>query len=215
MRKSIEKFFSCVIYMFCICLTTELVVNYFAFYHLFPIKNATSYGYISKKTQQTIIPLNKYSSRFKAQIALPYELISSKITHDKELMRSFDKKTQKYGYTDEKNNIVIEYKYEDAKPFVNDYAIVAILKNDKKKYGTIDKHGKWIIEPKYDYLCPFAKYYTKACIDGNHCGVLDRFGNEITLMSYKTDKLNCKGAECQSKICAIGKKNQAHCNYFL
>lgn len=215
MQKFIEKFISCVIYLFSICLITELTVNYFAFYHLFPIKNAVSYGYVSKKTQHTIIPLNKYSSRLKAQLALPYELIHSKINQKKELIRAFDKNTQKYGYVDKNNKVVIKYQYIDAKAFVNDYAIVAIEKENKKKFGTIDKHGNWIIEPKYDYLCPFAKYYTKACLDGKHCGVLDRFGNEITLMSYKTDRLNCKGTECQSKICAIGKKNQTHCNYFL
>ena len=215
MQKFIERLTSGAIYAFCFFVAIELLVNYFAFYHLFPIKNSDSYGYITRKNQKTVIPLNKYSTRYLAQLALPYEIIASSIKGHKDLVRDYNKETNKFGYKDEKDNLVIEYKFIDAKAFINDYAIVAILKNDKKKYGTIDKQGNWIIEPKYDYLCPFAKYYTKACIDGEHCGVLDRFGNEITLMSYKTDRLNCKGEACQHKICAIGKKGQATCNYFL
>ena len=91
MQKFIEKVASGAIYAFCFLLASELLVNYFAFYYLFPIKNSTSYGYITRKTQKTIIPLNKYSSRLKAQLALPYELIATNIKSNKELIRDYDK----------------------------------------------------------------------------------------------------------------------------
>ena len=60
------------------------------------------------------------------------------------------------------------------------------------------------------------KYYTKACLDKKHCGIIDKFGNEITVMSYKIDRLHCKDGACQVKLCAIGSKSKdISCNYFL
>ncbi|MBQ4646494.1 MAG: WG repeat-containing protein [Candidatus Gastranaerophilales bacterium] len=211
MNKTFEKITIIAIHLFCLVAITELTVNYFSFHFLFPIKNDTSYGYIERKTNRTIIPLNKYKSRFKAQLALPIELVRANIASNKELKKAYNESTKKYGYIDSENKQIIDYKFDTANEFENDYAIVAI----NKKYGTIDKQGNWIIEPKYTYLCPFMKYYTKACLDNNHCGVIDRYGNEVTLMSYKTDKLQCKGNDCGVKFCAIGKDNKTSCNYFL
>lgn len=215
MKKKLNIIVCMFIYFICAITLIELGVNYFSFKFLFPIKNSTSYGYITKKTNKTIIPLNKYSSRFKAQLALPYELINNVAMSNKKLNKTYNEKTKKYGYTDLKNKIIIDYKYDIAFEFENDFAIVAIDNNKTIKYGTIDKKGKWVIEPKYTHLCPFAKYYTKACIDNKHCGIIDRFGNEITLMSYKTDKLKCKDKNCINEFCAIGNNKKSSCNYFL
>ena len=215
MKKIFEKILITGVYLFCMVAIVELGVNYFSFKYLFPIKNATSYGYIAKKSNKTIIPLNKYSSRIKAQLALPYELLVSAFESDKDLTLVFDDKRKKYGYKDKNNNLIIDYKFADGQEFSNNYAIVAIEKDNIKKYGTIDTKGNWIIEAKYSYLCPFAKYYTKACLDDNHCGVIDRFGNEVALMSYNTNKLNCKNGNCQIQLCSIGAKDNTSCNYFL
>ena len=46
----------------------ELGTNYFSFKYLFPINNTVSYGYITKKNNEIIIPLNKYSTRLKAMV---------------------------------------------------------------------------------------------------------------------------------------------------
>ena len=215
MKKSIEKAIVLFIYSFCLVVIVELGVNFSSFYYLFPIKNSSSYGYITRKSNKVIIPLNKYSTRLKAQIALPYEIVKAQISSEKKLIKAYNEAKQKYGYTDAKNNTVIDFKFDSATDFKNDYAIVAIKDINTRKYGTIDKKGNWIIKPKYTYLCPFAKYYTKACIDNKHCGIIDRFGNEITLMSYKTDKLNCNGANCATKFCSIGNNKNGSCNYFL
>ena len=214
MRKRTEKIFSFAIYSVCLFVAIELIINYFAFYYLFPIKNADSFGYVVRKSKQIAVPLNKYSTRRLAQLALPYELIMMNF-NDRELIKEFDPKTNKYGYKDKFNHMAIKPTFVDAQDFDSDYAIVAIEKDNLKKYGTIDKHGKWIIEPKYSHICPFEKYYTRVCLDSDHCGVIDRYGNEITLLSYKTDKLNCKGEECEKKFCIVGKDNNVHCNYFL
>ncbi len=215
MKKLFEKIFITGVYLFCTVAVVELGVNYFSFKFLFPIKNATSYGYITRESGQAIIPLNKYSSRHKAQLALPFEMLRYKIISKKDLKLSFDEKNKKFGYLDSKGNVAIDYQFIEAHEFSQDYAIVAINKNNSIKFGTIDTNGNWIIEPKYSYLCPFTKYYTKACLDDKHCGVIDRFGNEIALMSYKTDKLNCKNGNCKVQLCLIGSKDNGSCNYFL
>ena len=59
MKKFIEKIFITGVYLFCTVAVVELGVNYFSFKFLFPIKNATSYGYITRESGQAIIPLNK------------------------------------------------------------------------------------------------------------------------------------------------------------
>ena len=215
MKKILEKFAVGLIYVFSFVLLIEIGVNYGAFYYLFPIKNDTSFGYVIKKSGKTVIPLNKYSSRLKAQIALPFELACTLLS-SKTLKKHHDKITDTYGFVNEKNKTVIEHKFAQVQDFTGDYAIVAIKVNDKLKYGTINNRGEWIIEPKYEYLCPFFKYYTRACVDKKHCGVIDRYGNQVTLMTYKTDNLKCKGENCGIKLCTVGKdKKEISCNYFL
>lgn len=215
MKKAVEKFAILAIHVFCIIAVIELGVNYSAFHFLFPIKNSNSFGYVTKKGAKTIVPLNKYSSRLKAQFALPYELAKSTLTNEKELIKSYDKLTKKYGFIDENFKTKIDYKFDLAEDFKNDYAVVAIKVDNTLKYGTINKNGDWLVEPKYEHLCPFMRYYTKACLDKNHCGVIDKYGNEITLLSYQTDKIDKAGSNYGKKLCTIGEKNEIHCNYFL
>ena len=215
MKKLLEKITVVLLYTFCIFVIVELVFNYSALYCLFPIKNNSSYGYISKITNEVIVPLDKYKTRYLAQIALPYEYILAKI-NNKDLIKSYDRKLGKFGYIDTENKTAIPYKFTKANEFIGEIAVVAIEKNGKEKYGTINTKGEWVIEPKYDFLCPFSSYYIKACLDKNHCGVIDRFGNEITLMTYDTHRLQCKNNNCSIKFCQIGnKENNLSCNYFL
>lgn len=57
------------------------------------------------------------------------------------------KKDGKYGYIDKKENIVVDYIYDDATE-QNEYGYVAVKKNGL--WGSIDKNGKTVIEPKYN-----------------------------------------------------------------
>lgn len=57
------------------------------------------------------------------------------------------KKDGKYGYVDEKGNVVVEYIYDDATE-QNEYGFAAVKKDGL--WGSIDKEGKEIIEPKYN-----------------------------------------------------------------
>lgn len=56
-------------------------------------------------------------------------------------------KDGKYGYVDQKGNIVIDYIYDDATE-QNSYGFVAVKKDGL--WGSINKAGEIIIEPKYD-----------------------------------------------------------------
>ena len=214
MKKTTEKTIEIIVYIVCILIATELLMSYYALRFLFPIKNSNSFGYINRSTNEIIVPLNKYNSRLKSQLALPYEIIVSKLDN-KELIKSFDKKTGKFGYIDNNNKTIIEYKYTQAEAFRGDSAVVAILIDGKEKYGMINTKGEWVIKPIYDYLCPFSNYYIKACLDNEHCGVIDRYGSNITLMTYNTRRLHCKNNNCRIKFCQIGKEDDISCNYFL
>ena len=85
MKKLFEKLFVVSIYLFCIFILTELSFNYYSIKCLLPIKNANSYGYLTRKNLKTIIPLNKYSSRLQAQLALPFEAVKSNYYNNKKL----------------------------------------------------------------------------------------------------------------------------------
>ncbi|MBQ8847663.1 MAG: WG repeat-containing protein [Candidatus Gastranaerophilales bacterium] len=215
MKKFLKRLAVGFIYLFCFIAVIELGVNYYSTEIVFPIKNATSYGYVAKESGKTIIELDKFDTRAKAQLALPFALAYAYF-NDKTLTKDYNEETKTYGYKDNNENIVIKHQFIEAEEFVNDYAVVAVMVNGEKKYGTIDIKGNWVIEPKYDYLCPFFKYYTRACIDKGHCGIIDKFGNNATLMTYDTHKLKCKDGECGIKLCTIGKdKKEITCNYFL
>ena len=57
------------------------------------------------------------------------------------------KKDGKYGFTDKKGNIVVDYIYDDATE-QNEYGFAAVKKNGL--WGAIGKDGKEIIQPKYN-----------------------------------------------------------------
>lgn len=57
------------------------------------------------------------------------------------------KKDGKYGYVDNKGNVIVEYIYDDAQE-LNKYGYAAVKKDNK--WGAIDKEGKIVIEPTYN-----------------------------------------------------------------
>lgn len=58
-----------------------------------------------------------------------------------------NKKDGKYGFVDEKGNVVVDYIYDDATE-QNQYGFAGVKKNGL--WGSIDKDGKIVIEPKYN-----------------------------------------------------------------
>ena len=59
------------------------------------------------------------------------------------------RKGKLWGYCDSTKKIIVECKYEIAKPFVNSGAIVM---TQEKKWGVIDVRGQWLIKDLYSFL---------------------------------------------------------------
>ena len=80
-------------------------------------------------------------------------------------VRSFkDKATGKYGYLDEKCNIVISPKFKNCQDFSEGLAAV---QNDESLWGFVDKTGKYVLEPIYSkkptsFCCGYAKVEEKS-----------------------------------------------------
>ncbi len=206
MIKKIEKICSIVVFILGFFVIAEIAFAYYTDCLFYPIKSENSFGFIEKRTHTTIIPLNQCPTRAIAQILLPFKYAYIKLT-DKKLTKKYDNSIKKYGYQNNKNIFVIKPIFVHAHDFKGESAIVSIYNNKNiEKYGTIDKKGNWIIEPKYDFLCPTGKYYIRACIDKNHCGVIDKFGNQVILMTYSTSHLECTNSSvCEKKFCTTRK----------
>lgn len=57
------------------------------------------------------------------------------------------KKDGKFGFVDNKGNVVVDYKYDDATE-VNEYGYAAVKRDGL--WGSIDKDGNTVLEPKYN-----------------------------------------------------------------
>lgn len=87
---------------------------------------------------------------------------------------------QKYGYINEKGQILLECIYDDATDF-SEKGVAVVAKDGK--YGIIDKTGKEIIQFKYDYICEYNNGRAKVFNDGKY-GYLNPGGREIIKCKY-------------------------------
>ena len=94
-----------------------------------------------------------------------------------------NEKPCKWGFTDENNNEIIPFKYDDAAQFEEGLAGVKL----NGKWGFIDKTGKEIVPFKYDYnwVLPilFSEGFAKVKLN-NKWGFIDKTGKEITPFKY-------------------------------
>ncbi len=199
-------------YLLSLIILAELCVNLLSFRLLLPIKNMNSYGYLSRKTFTTVVPLNKYSSRYISQLVLPYYLFKNKFL-DKKLSPYYNSDLNLYGYKDSNGRIIIKEKFNHAENFVHNYAIVEIIENQKGLYGTIDKSGNWVIKPKYSHICSISKFYTRVCLDNDHCGIINIYGDEITKMVYNSKKIKKDNPDFAKYFCNVHTKHKFNLNY--
>lgn len=80
----------------------------------------------------------------------------------------------KWGYLDKHNNVVIEYKYDDAFPFFEGLACVQI---DGKK-GFINRNGEYVISPQFDSTTYFKNGKSTVTI-GESTFDIDSKGNRL------------------------------------
>lgn len=103
----------------------------------------------------------------------------------------------KYGFGDRFDNVVIPFKYNDARQFNENVAAVA---NDKNKFGFIDVRDSVVIPFEYDYAGSFGDYgfeglaivkkmdewYLNPHMSDGIMGFINHQGESVTLMKYKT-----------------------------
>lgn len=63
----------------------------------------------------------------------------------------------KYGYIDEKGNVVITPRFAGALPFEDGRAVVNMAEDYNNRYGLIDKKGDFVIKPEYNDIHPLGE----------------------------------------------------------
>ncbi len=91
----------------------------------------------------------------------------------------FNDKNNKWGFIDEKGNIVIHAKYDLASQFLDGLARVKV----NGKYGFIDKNDNIVIPAKYDYACDFSEGLAGVKVNGKY-GFIDKNDNIVIPAKY-------------------------------
>ncbi|WP_029902206.1 WG repeat-containing protein [Prevotella sp. 10(H)] len=86
----------------------------------------------------------------------------------------------KWGYTDNRDNVVIEPKYEFVRLFDGDVACVRL----DGKWGLIDRNGTEIVPPKYKKIAPFNGASSTRAYLGFKEGFINREGKEVVPVIY-------------------------------
>lgn len=135
-------------------------------------KDQYLYGYLDKLGREIIPAKYQYASDFnkgKAVVKIKpydYELIGingeslnkynyASVGSLSDGLMAFQKNTGgKFGFIDEKGNVVIEPKFSSVQPFMESRSVVNIsdLENIINQYGLIDENGSYAIRPKYNYI---------------------------------------------------------------
>ena len=84
---------------------------------------------------------------------------------------------ERFGYEDDKGNVVIEAKFRSASDFMEDRAIV---QGDNHRWGIIDKRGRYIIAMEYDYVEFNVDDGTSEVMLNEQTAIFDYFGKQLT-----------------------------------
>lgn len=102
-------------------------------------------------------------------------------------------KADKWGFCDEKSEVIIPAKYADAEEFSEGLARVRIDGKkglDDAKYGFVDQLGIEVIPLKYDYAEAFAEGLACVNLNGKY-GFIDKTGKEFTKIKYDNASSFC------------------------
>lgn len=91
----------------------------------------------------------------------------------------FKEKDGKFSFIDQKENLVINYQYEDAFYFTDGLAKV----KTSEKYGFINQSNKMVIAAEYDDVKPFSDGVAPVSINGKWA-LIDKTGKPITEFIY-------------------------------
>ena len=91
------------------------------------------------------------------------------------------RKDAKWGYLDENGNVIIDFRYVEAKEFKNGLAVV---KNDDK-FGFINESGNVVIDFIYESAGNFLDNGMAIVVKDGKYGVIDKNGNVIINFTYE------------------------------
>lgn len=103
-------------------------------------------------------------------------------------LKSFKDNKGKYGYKDEKGNVIINPKYEDASGFYEGLASVEL----KGKYGFIDESGNVIIPFVYNYATVFSEGLAPVLLKGKY-GYINKTGIVVIPFKFENAKIFREG----------------------
>lgn len=118
-----------------------------------------------------------------------------------------ENRDSEWGFIDKDGNCIIEFKYEDAKEFVNGYAAVEL----SDKWGFIDPSGSVVIDFAYSEVKPFSKDGFANVKDNSGWKVIDTSGNTV----YFIDPLFIKTGGSEEETDAIKMQRMAQDIRFL
>jgi hypothetical protein len=124
------------------------------------------------------------------KILLLIFVLSSCINLKGQIVPFYSAINDKYGYENDKGEVVIVPKYDLA--YALDEGMAAVRLNGK--YGYIDKNGKEIVSPRYDNTWKFIGGFAAVKSDGKY-GFIDKRGKEVIRPIYQ-DAYNYHGACC-------------------
>ena len=124
------------------------------------------------------------------KILLLIFVLSSCINLNGQVVPFYSAANDKYGYKNDKGEVVIIPKYDLA--YTLDEGMAAVRQNGK--YGFVDKTGKEIISPRYDNTWKFIGGFA-AVKSGDKYGFIDQTGREVIPPIYE-DAYNYHGACC-------------------
>lgn len=85
----------------------------------------------------------------------------------------------KFGYIDDRGNVVIPARFMLAGEFSEGLAFVAEAMGEHPKMGYIDRSGNWAISPQFVIAQSFSEDLAAVSLDGNKYGFVDRTGKII------------------------------------
>lgn len=147
------------------------------------------YGFIDMQGNELVPVQYDYVEKFSngvAAVAIQVPTTSSNekygitiISYGSHANSSGRRINRKYGFIDTYGKVVTPLKYDEAKSFSDDMAMVRI----QDRWGFINKAGQEVIAPKYTYVESFSDGVTRVRIDSDIV-YMDKSGKEVLRSKY-------------------------------
>lgn len=118
------------------------------------------------------------------------------------LTPKMNKRSEKWGYVNDKGEKIIPFKYDNAGNFSEGLARVKL----DSKYGYINKMGDMVVPLKYDNANDFVEGLARVKINGKY-GYIDKNGDDVIQAIYDN------ASDFLDGLAVVGRKNSVNFNY--